>query len=210
MNAHEFARYPTGNFCNAHPSVRALPTHFRPLIAGRRVAGSARTARITAGQNGAIHRAIHNAEPGDLLVVDGAGSERYGAFGDLLAEACRMRQIAGAVLNCTIRDSRDIAALDFQVFSLGFHPEATAKTEPGEIDIPVIVDGIPVHPGDIVVGDDDGVVVIPLAIAAEVLVAVDAVARREVAIRERIQAGETTLEIFGLGGVANTEEQGKG
>jgi 4-hydroxy-4-methyl-2-oxoglutarate aldolase len=200
MRIEDFARYPTGNLCNANPAVRPLSPAIRALIPGKRVAGRARTARIAPGQNAAIHRAVHEAQPGDILVVDGAASERFGPFGDLLADCCKARGMAGGVFDCTIRDSADIAAIGFQVFARGFHPEATAKTDPGETSIAVTVGGVAVHPGDIVVGDDDGVVIVPAGIAAGVLEQVAAVAAREEAIRARILAGETTFDIFGLGG----------
>lgn len=198
MTPTDFAAFPTGNLCNADPRVRAIAPAIRPLIPGKRIAGRARTARITPGQNGAIHRAVHHATAGDILVVDGGGSERFGPFGDLLADGCLAKGMVGAVFDCTIRDSADIAALGFQVFCRGFHPEATAKTDRGDTDVPVVLGGVTVHPGDIVVGDDDGVVVIPGDAAEEVLTKVAAVAAREESIRARIHAGETTLDIFGL------------
>ncbi len=193
-----FAAYPTGNLCNADPAVRPLCSAIKPLIRGQRIAGPARTVKISPGQNGAIHRSVHRANPGEVLVVDGGASDRYGPFGDLLAEGCKAKGIAGAVFDCTIRDSADVEALGFQVFCRGFHPEATAKTDPGEIDIPVTVGGVCVSPGDIIVGDDDGVVAIPAQIAGEVLTKVAKVAVREEAIRARIIAGETTYDIFEL------------
>ncbi|MEM8821609.1 MAG: RraA family protein [Pseudomonadota bacterium] len=198
MTSDDFTRFPTGNLCNANPAVRPVSAAIKPLIPGKRIAGRACTARITPGQNAAIHRAVHKAEPGDILVVDGAASERFGPFGDLLAECCMARGITGGIFDCTIRDSADIAALGFQVFSRGFHPEATAKTDPGETGVPVMISGVIVDPGDIVVGDDDGLVVIPAGIAIEVLSEVTEVASREEKIRARILAGETTYEIFGL------------
>ena len=94
------------------------------------------------------------------MVVDGGGSDRFGPFGDLLADGCLAKGVVGAVFDCTIRDSADIAALGFQVFCRGFHPEATAKTARGETNCPVAICGVVVHPGDIVVGDDDEVVVV--------------------------------------------------
>jgi len=198
MTLDDFRAFPTGNLCNADPRVRPLAPVLKPLIPGVRIAGRARTVRIKPGQNGAIHRAVHYAEPGDVLVVDGGASDRWGPFGDLLADGCRAKGIAGAVFDCTIRDSADIAALGFQVFCRGFHPEATAKTEPGEIDVTVVVAGVAVAPGDIVVGDDDGVVIIPAAIAPTVLSRVAEVAEREEQIRARILAGESTYDIFEL------------
>lgn len=203
MSIADFALYPTGNWCNASPAVTALPSNIRPLIPGMRIAGRARTARIPPGQNAAIHEAVHNANPGDMLLVDGAASTRYGPFGDLLAECCIAQEMAGAVLNCAIRDSADIAALGFQIFSRGFHPEATSKAERGEVNIPISVGGVAVKPGDILVGDNDGVVVIPSEISEEVLVLVADVARRESEIRARILAGETTFEILELGQIRN-------
>lgn len=210
MTPSDFGAFPTGNLCNADPAVRPMNSAIKPLIPGRRIAGTARTVRITPGQNGAIHRSVHTARPGEILVVDGAGSDRFGPFGDLLADGCKAKGMEGAVFDCTIRDSADIAALGFQVFCRGFHPEATAKTEPGEIDIPVIIGGVSVSPGDIVVGDDDGVVVIPSGIAADVLDKVTEVAAREEVIRARILAGETTYDIFELGlrhGATQQEER---
>lgn len=198
MTSNDFAAFPTGNFCNADPRVRAIAPAIKPLIPGKRIAGRARTARITPGQNGAIHRAVHHAAAGDILVVDGGGSERFGPFGDLLADGCLAKGMVGAVFDCTIRDSADISALGFQVFCRGFHPEATAKTDRGDTDVSVVLGGVTVHPGDIVVGDDDGVVVIPRDAAEEVLTKVAAVAAREESIRARIHAGETTLDIFEL------------
>lgn len=198
MTPDDFAAFPTGNLCNADPRVRAIAPAIKPLIPRKRIAGRARTARITPGQNGAIHRAVHHATAGDILVVDGGGSERFGPFGDLLADGCLAKGMVGAVFDCTIRDSADIAALGFQVFCRGFHPEATAKTDRGDTDVPVVLGGVTVHPGDIVVGDDDGVVVIPGDAAEDVLTKVAAVATREETIRARIHAGETTLDIFEL------------
>lgn len=194
----ELVAFPTGSLCNTGLGVRPLDSGIRPLLPGRPIVGWARTARIVPGQNAAVHDAVHRARPGDVLVVDGAGSTRYGPFGDLLAECCQHRGIVGAVFDCTIRDRSDITELGFQVFSRGFHPEATAKTDPGEADIPVTVGGVTVSPGDLVVGDDDGVVVIPGEIVDDVLDAAARVAGREAHIREQMRAGATTYEIFGL------------
>ncbi len=99
MNVANFARYPTGNLCNANPAVKALAPMIKPLIPGKRVAGRARTARIVPGQNAAIHRAVHDAQPGDILVVDGAASLRFGPFGDLLADCCKTRGMTGGVFD---------------------------------------------------------------------------------------------------------------
>ena len=194
----ELAAHATGTLCNTGLGVLPLDSGIVPMLPGRRIVGLARTARIAPGQNAAVHIAVHRAQPGEILVVDGAGSTRFGPFGDLLAECCQHRGLVGAVFDCTIRDRTDITALGFPVFSRGFHPESTAKTDPGEVDVPVTVGGVTVSPGDVIVGDDDGVVAIPRALLADVLVAARAVADREERIRERLREGATTAEIFGL------------
>lgn len=199
--------HPTGNLCNADPAVRPLPSAISPLLRGVRIVGLARTVRIEPGQNAAIHRAVRDARPGDVLVVDGGGAERFGPFGDLLATACQVRGIVAAVFDCTVRDSGDIAELGFQVFSRGFHPEATSKSEPGEVDVELSIGGVVVRPGDVIVGDDDGVVVIPAEIASEVAAQVADVVAREEQIRARILDGETTFDIFELSDPADSQEQ---
>lgn len=198
MTPKDFSAFPTGNLCNAHDRVRALAPAIKPLIPNVRISGRAKTARIRPGQNAAIHHAVHTAQPGDILVVDGGGSERFGPFGDLLASACMAKGIVGAVFDCAVRDSTDIRALGFQLFGRGYHPEPTAKTDPGEIDVPVVIGGVLIQPGDVVVGDEDGVVAFDATIADEVAVRVAEVVEREERIRARIAKGETTYEIFNL------------
>lgn len=193
-----FRAYPTGNFCNASETVRALGAGFQPVIQGVRIAGRAKTVRTPPGQNAAIHRAVHSAHPGDLLVVDGGGALTFGAFGDLLAETCQARGIVGGVFDCAIRDASELRAMGFQAFCRGRHPAATRKDEPGEIDVEIHCAGALVRPGDIVIGDDDGVVVVPSDAADAILERVAKVAAREAEIRARIHAGETTFEIFDL------------
>jgi len=190
--------WPTGNLCNADERVRAMDAALRPLYSGIRLFGAARTARIAPGQNAAIHRAVHAARPGEVLVVDGGGSRAWGPFGDILATCCRNQGIAGLVIDGTVRDTAELKAMQFPVFCLGAHPAATAKTEPGESDIDIVCGGVPVSPGDIIVGDDDGVVVVPFAITGDVAEKVRAVGAREDDIMKELAAGRTTAEIFGL------------
>lgn len=190
--------FPTGNLCNAHGDVCAMDAAIKPLAPGMKLAGPARTAVISPGQNAAIHRAVHAAEPGDVLVVDGGGSNSWGPFGDILATCCRSRGIVGLVIDSTVRDAAELREMNFPVFCLGTNPSATEKTEPGEIDVSIVCGGIRVRPGDIVVADDDGVVVVPQNIAADVVDGVRRVAEREEAIMKQLAEGKTTAEIFGL------------
>lgn len=190
--------YPTGNLSNAHSDVHAMGPDISPLFLGAKVCGPAKTARIMPGQNAAIHHAVHSASRGDVLVVDAGGDTNFGPFGDILATNCRNMGIVGLIIDGTIRDTGEIREMGFPVFSRGANPTATQKTDPGEFDIPITCAGVNVSPGDIVVADADGVVVIPAAIAEIVEKAVALVAEREGAILARLAAGETTKEIFEL------------
>jgi 4-hydroxy-4-methyl-2-oxoglutarate aldolase len=191
-------RFPSSNLCNASPEVRAMWSFIAPLYSGARIVGPAKTARIRPGENAAIHRAVHTAKRGDILVVDGGGDRSFGPFGDILATCCQNQGIGGAVIDSTIRDIAEIRKLRFPVFCLGAHPAATGKSDAGEIDVEILCGRIRVRPGDFIAGDDDGVVVVPREIAQQVAHRASAIAEKEDLIRARLTRGETTREIFGI------------
>jgi 4-hydroxy-4-methyl-2-oxoglutarate aldolase len=190
--------FPTGNLCNAHPEVRAMGPGITPLFSGAKVCGPAKTARIKPGQNAAIHLAVHTACPGDVLVIEADGNTDFGPFGDILATNCRNKKIVGLIIDGTIRDTGEICEMGFPVFCRGANPTATEKTDPGEIDISITCAGLVVKPGDFVVGDDDGVVVIPASLVEIVAENAAKVAQKEKVILARLASGETTKEIFEL------------
>ncbi len=194
--ARALGKFPTGNLSNAHPEVQAMHASLAPLFLGAGIAGPAKTAKILPGENAAIHRAVHTARPGDVLVVDSAGDKNFGPFGDILATCCRNQGISGLIIDGTIRDTADIRQMLFPVYCLGANPMATGKSDPGEVDIEIECGGVRVCPGDYIAADDDGVVVVPREIAQEVVEEAGAVARREETIKARLARGETTLEIF--------------
>jgi RraA family protein len=189
-------KFPTGNLSNAHTAVKAMYTPIAPLFPNARISGPAKTAKITPGDNAAIHRAVHSAKRGDVLVVDSAGDRNFGPFGDILAAGCQNKGIVGLVIDSTIRDTADIRELKFPVYSLGANPMATTKSDPGEIDIDITCGGVRVRPGDFVVGDDDGVMVVPRKIAQDVIRNADAIVAGEETIKARLARGETTVDIF--------------
>ena len=190
--------YPTGNICNAHSQVRTMHNRISSLMPGMKIAGPAKTAAIIPGQNAAIHRAVHNARPGDILVVDGRESVSFGPFGDILALCCQHKGVLGLVIDSTVREYEEILNLKFPVFCLGTNPAATEKTDPGKIDIPIVCGDVSVNPDDIIVADDDGVVVIPKPLIEEVYKKLISVAEKEKIIIQRIKSGETTCEIFNI------------
>jgi RraA family protein len=191
-------RFSTGNLCNASPEVKAMRSSIAPLYSGAKIVGPAKTARVQPGQNAAIHRAVHMAKRGEILVVDAGGDTYFGALGDILATCCQNQGIRGAVIDSTIRDVTEIRKLRFPVFCLGAHPAATGKSDPGEIDVQILCGRVRVRPGDFIAGDDDGVVVVPRDIAEEVADRAAAVAEKEVMIQARLARGETSCEIFGI------------
>lgn len=189
--------YAVADLCSAHPGVQAMHSSLTPLFLGARICGPARTARTPPGQNAAIHRAVASAQPGEVLVV-GCRDATFGPFGDILAACCLARGIQGLVIDSTVRDTARIREMRFPVFCLGASPVATGKTDPGEINVGIQCGGVRVRPGDIVVGDDDGVVVVAREIAAEAAERARARVRWEKAVRRRIAQGESSCDILGI------------
>jgi len=142
--------------------------------------GPAFTVKVPEGDNLMLHKAMDLAEPGDVLVVDAGGDPHRAVFGDLIVTYCRKRGIAGIVVDGAIRDRKTIGALtDFPVYATGVCPNGPWKNGPGEIGFPVTCGGVIVRPGDIIVGDLDGVIVVPLAEADAVAAATDKILANE-------------------------------
>jgi RraA family protein len=160
----------------------------RPFHGGGALVGPAFTVRTRPGDNLAIHKALEIVGPGDVIVVDGGGDETRALIGEIMLNIAKYRGAAGYVIDGAIRDSGAIAASDFPVFARAAIHRGPYKSGPGEINVPVSIGGMVIAPGDIVVGDDDGVVAFPQAIAPKLLEAVKAQIAREadtiVAIRE--------------------------
>lgn len=196
--AAELLRLGTVTLGEAWPRTRILTDPPRPLAPGMALAGPALTVRCRPGDNLALHRAIAVARQGDVLVVDYGGSRDSGPFGEIMALACRMRGIAGLVIDGTVRDSAAIGAMGFPVLARGVNIRGTVKTDPGEIAVPVMVGGVTIAPGDIVVADADAVVTIDPGDLEAALAAGQERAAREAVMMERLRQGETTLSILGL------------
>jgi regulator of RNase E activity RraA len=125
-----------------------------------RLAGTAFTVEVRAGDNLMIHAAMQIAKPGDVLVIDGKGDTSCALMGSIMVNACVQLGIAGLVIDAAVRDSEEIVELGYPVYSVGTNPNGPTKYVPGRINHPVSVGGITVHPGDLVVGDADGVTII--------------------------------------------------
>ena len=138
----------------------ALHGRIRALYPDMKVAGTAFTVDVRPGDNLMIHAAMSLAKPGDVLVIDGKGDQTAALMGTIMMTACRKLGIAGVVVDGAVRDSLEIEEMKFPVFSVGTNPNGPTKLVPGRIGHPVTVGGVTVHPGDFILGDADGVVVV--------------------------------------------------
>jgi len=181
-----------------------LEPAIRPIFPGARVAGSAVTVSCAAGDNLMIHAAIAVVRPGDVLVVTTSAPSSDGMFGELLAESCRAHGVAGLVIDAGVRDTAELTVMGFPVWSRAVWAHGTTKAIPGSVNVPIGCAGALVHPGDVIVGDADGVVVVPRADAVSVVTAANERLAREARTRERLKGGELGLDIYGLRDVLNT------
>jgi len=176
----------------------AFGTAIRPIQDGTRIAGPAVTVSCQAGDNLMIHAAVEVCHPGDLLVVVTTSPSTDGMLGELLATSLAARGVAGVVLDAGVRDVAELRAMRFPVWARAVSPQGTVKASPGSVNVPVVCAGQPVAPGDVVVADDDGLVVVPRADAEAVLAAARRREESETAKRARLAAGELGVDMYGL------------
>ncbi len=175
----------------------ALDPAIKPLAADMTVCGRALTVRCHTGDNLMLVKAVSMAGPGDVIVADMGSAVASGPFGEVLAVECMARGAAGLVVSCTVRDSREIIRMGFPVFSAGLCVRGTAKATLGTINHPICIGGEIVRPGDLIVGDADGVVVVPLEEAPDILRLAEERTAKEAAVMDRLRAGESLFDIYG-------------
>ncbi|MDD2545583.1 MAG: RraA family protein [Burkholderiaceae bacterium] len=168
-----------------------LHSRVAPVHQAMKVAGPAFTVEVRPGDNLMIHAAIALAQPGDVLVIDGKGDQTAALMGTLMLSACKKLHLGGVVVDGAIRDKLELLELGFPVFCAGFNPAGPTKYVPGRINHPISVGGTVVHPGDLVVGDADGVVVIERAKAPALMALADKKVADEAARIEAIARGDT-------------------
>ena len=175
-----------------------LDPGIRPIQEGARIAGSAVTVSCAPRDNIMIHAAVEVIEPGDILVVSTTSPSTNGMFGELLATSVMARGCAGVVVDAGVRDISDLRRLGLPVWSRAVHASGTVKATPGSVNIPIVCGGATVGPGDGVVADDDGVVVVERERAIEVLEAARERLKRETDVRARLAAGELGVDFYGF------------
>ena len=172
--------------------------YMRPVYPTARVGGTAVTVLCHAGDNLMLHAAIEIVKPGDVLVVAVTSDSMDGMFGDLLAVSCRAHGVEGLVIDAGVRDTADISAMQFPVWSKAISAQGTVKNTAGHVNVPVVCAGATVNPGDVIVGDADGVVVVQRDAAAHVVDLARERVQKEEATRERLRAGELGVDFYGL------------
>jgi 4-hydroxy-4-methyl-2-oxoglutarate aldolase len=178
--------------------VGYLGPELRPAWAGARIGGTAVTALCWPGDNLMIHVAVEQCRPGDVLVVATNSPSTDGLFGELFATALQRRGVRGAVLGCGVRDVADLREMRFPVWSRAVSAQGTVKATAGAVNVPVVLGGQTVRPGDVVVADDDGVTVVPRGDVPRALNASAARAEKEAATRAAFRDGELGLDRYGL------------
>jgi len=175
-----------------------LDTEIRPIQRGARIGGSAVTVSSAPGDNLMVHAAIEVLRAGDVLVVALTEPALYGVVGDLLATSMRAHGCVGLVIDSAVRDSAELNELGFPVWSRGIYSAGTAKATAGSVNVKVMCAGATVSPGDVIVADDDGVVVVRRDEAGSVLNATQQRLDKEAATRTRLEAGELGVDFYGL------------
>jgi len=159
--AAQFIGVPVANVSDCMSRLFAGGARLRPMHSGRPMSGPALTVRTRPGDNLMIHKALHMAEPGDIIVVDAGGDLTNALIGELMVSTAIQRRLGGFVIDGAIRDARALREGDFPVFAAGVTHRGPYRDGPGEINVPIALDGMVIEPGDLIIGDDDGVLCVP-------------------------------------------------
>lgn len=194
----QLKRFGAATVHEAQGQKGALSSAIKPLDPAMRLAGPALTVDCRPDDNLAIHYALTIARPGDVIVVDAKGFVEAGAWGDVMTLMARKKGVAGLVIDGSVRDAGAIVGMGFPVFSRGISIKGTAKNQPGGVDVPITCGGVRINPGDVVLGDRDGVVVIEADFVPQAISLSRQREEKENAFRRAIEEGRPLAELIGL------------
>jgi 4-hydroxy-4-methyl-2-oxoglutarate aldolase len=175
-----------------------MAPYMRPIYPAARMAGSAVTISSQPGDNLMIHAAMEVCKPGDVLVVTTTSESTDGMFGELLGVSCEAHGVVGLIVDAGIRDTAELTEMNFPVWAKAVSAQGTVKSTAGSVNIPVVSAGAIVNPGDVIVADADGVVVVRREMAAEVARLSEARVAKEEQSRARLRRGELGVDFYGL------------
>lgn len=185
-----FADIPVANVSDCMTRMTAGGARLRPMHKGGRLGGPALTVKARPGDNLMIHKALDLAQAGDVIVVDAGGDLTNSLFGELMLAYAESRRLGGVVLNGAVRDIDVISAGSFPIYAAGITHRGPYKDGPGEINVPIAIDGMVIHPGDLVLGDADGLLCVPYDDVERVLAAAREKVAQEQTVIANIRAGK--------------------
>ena len=191
-------QFATATISDAQKSLGIMRPNIKAVAPGMRLVGPAHTVKCYPGSIITVHKALLEAQPGDVLVVDGEGDDRGALFGELMTLQALRNGLAGVVVDGPVRDRNAVVESGLAVFAACLNPRVGSNRRVGETQIPVQCGGVVVRPGDLILGDDDGVAVVAPEEAASVLEAAAAIKRKEIGYREAMAAGQQLADLIGF------------